>query len=123
MKSIKKFIKYLVMVIVSILFLALLFPTWTPSIKGANSIHTLEQIEINGSDHEIMIRGHKKDNPVIIFVHGGPGCSEIPYAKKYQDLLETEFTVVHYDQRASGKSYHFLRITLVFQLTCLWRIY
>lgn len=107
MKSIKKFIKYLVMVIVSILFLALLFPTWTPSIKGANSIHTLEQIEINGSDHEIMIRGHKKDNPVIIFVHGGPGCSEIPYAKKYQDLLETEFTVVHYDQRASGKSYHF----------------
>lgn len=54
-----------------------------------------------------MIRGHDKNNPVIIFVHGGPGSSEIPYAKKYQDLLEKNFTVVNYDQRASGKSYHF----------------
>lgn len=54
-----------------------------------------------------MIRGKDRDNPVIIFVHGGPGCSEIPYATKYQDLLEANFTVVNYDQRASGKSYHF----------------
>ncbi|WP_155593111.1 alpha/beta hydrolase [Lysinibacillus cavernae] len=107
MKSIKKFIKYLVMFLTLFLLMALLFPTWTSSLKKTNSISTLEQVEINGSDHEIMIRGHNKDNPVIIFVHGGPGCSEIPYAKKYQDLLETEFTVVNYDQRASGKSYHF----------------
>lgn len=82
-------------------------PTWTSHIKGDNSISALEQVEINGSNHEIMIRGTDKDNPVIIFVHGGPGCSEIPYAEKYQDLLETKFTVVNYDQRASGKSYHF----------------
>lgn len=54
-----------------------------------------------------MIRGKDKDNPVIIFVHGGPGCSEIPYADRYQDLLENNFTVINYDQRASGKSYHF----------------
>lgn len=67
----------------------------------------MDQVEINGSSHEIMIRGNDKDNPVIIFVHGGPGSSEIPYADKYQDLLETNFTVVNYDQRASGKSYHF----------------
>ena len=107
MKAIKKFVKYLVIIMGSLLLLALLFPTWTSSIKGTNSISTLEQVAINDSDHEIMIRGQNKDNPVIIFVHGGPGCSEIPYAKKYQDLLETEFTVVHYDQRASGKSYHF----------------
>lgn len=54
-----------------------------------------------------MIRGKDKNNPVIIFVHGGPGTSEIPYAQKYQNLLEEKFTVVNYDQRASGKSYHF----------------
>ncbi|AUS88902.1 alpha/beta hydrolase [Lysinibacillus sp. YS11] len=107
MKRIKKFIKYLVLIMTSLLLLALVFPTWTSSIEDMNSISTLEQVEINGSDHEIMIRGHNKNNPVIIFVHGGPGRSEIPYAKKYQDLLETEFTVVNYDQRASGKSYHF----------------
>jgi pimeloyl-ACP methyl ester carboxylesterase len=54
-----------------------------------------------------MIRGKDKDNTVILFVHGGPGTSEIPYADKYQDLLESKFTVVNYDQRTSGKSFHF----------------
>ena len=86
---------------------ALVFPTWTSQINRENSISTLEQVEINGSGHEIMIRGKDKNNPVIIFVHGGPGTSEIPYAQKYQKLLEEKFTVVNYDQRGSGKSYHF----------------
>ena len=107
MKTIKKLIKYIGAIIIIGLIIALFCPTWTSQIKGDNSISALEQVEINGSNHEIMIRGTDKDNPVIIFVHGGPGCSEIPYAEKYQDLLETKFTVVNYDQRGSGKSYHF----------------
>lgn len=85
----------------------MIFPTWTPDIDGKNSISVLKQAEINGTGHELMIRGRDISNPVVIFVHGGPGVSEIPYAVKYQDLLEKSFTIVHYDQRASGKSYHF----------------
>ena len=107
MKSIKKSIKYIGTIIIILLIVALLSPTWTQDIKGDDSISVLEQVEINGSNHEIMIRGNNKDNPVIIVVHGGPGTPEIPYVDQYQDLLETNFTVVHYDQRASGKSYHF----------------
>ncbi|MGG0186080.1 alpha/beta hydrolase [Bacillus rhizoplanae] len=107
MKNIKKSIKFIGVIIIILLIIALFSPTWTSHIKGDNSISALEQVEINGSSHEIMIRGKDKDNPVIIFVHGGPGCPEIPYADKYQDLLENNFTVVNYDQRASGKSYHF----------------
>jgi len=107
MKKIMKFIKYTVIITIVLLITTLLFPTWTSHIKGNNSVSTLEQVKINGSNHEVMIRGKDKANPVIIFVHGGPGCSEIPYASKYQNLLENNFTVVNYDQRASGKSYHF----------------
>lgn len=107
MKKMKKIIKYFGAIILIVLIIALFSPTWTSSIKGENSISALEQVEINGTNHEMMIRGTDKENPVIIFVHGGPGCSEIPYAEQYQDLLETNFTVVNYDQRASGKSYHF----------------
>ncbi|MFJ5718272.1 alpha/beta fold hydrolase [Neobacillus sp. NPDC093127] len=105
-KKKKRFIQGSVF-IVGLFVIALVFPTWTPSIKGGNSISTLEQIEINGTDLEVMIRGHNRSNPIILFVHGGPGCSEIPYVRKYQDLLEENFTIVHYDQRGSGKSYHF----------------
>lgn len=105
MVEIKKFkiLCFLLLIVMIILF----FPTWTPSIKNDNSISVLEQVEINGSNHEIMIRGNNRNNPIIIFVHGGPASSEIPYVRKYQDLLEKDFTVVHYDQRGSGKSYHF----------------
>lgn len=102
-----KYISYIAIVIVALLAIALFFPTWTSNIKGDNSISTLEQVEINGTDHEIMIRGSDKNNPIIIVVHGGPGSPETPYAVKYQNLLESNFTVVNYDQRASGKSYHF----------------
>ncbi len=102
MKNIKKLIKifkYTGVIVIILLIIALFSPTWTPHIKGNNSISVLEQVKINGSSHEIMIRGKDRDNPVIIFVHGGPGCPEIPYADKYQDLLENNFTVVNYDQR------------------------
>ncbi|BFH71802.1 hypothetical protein J27TS7_52350 [Paenibacillus dendritiformis] len=64
---------------ISILALALLiaagliFPTWTPCIDGKNSISTLEQVEINGAGHEVMIRGTDRRNPIVIFVHGGQG--------------------------------------------------
>lgn len=90
-----------------ILAIELFVPTWTPKIKGDNSISELRKVEINGANIEMMIRGKDRDNPVVIFVHGGPCCSEIPYARKYQSALEENFTVVHYDQRGSGKSYEF----------------
>ena len=96
------------MIFILFVTIGLFLPTWTPSIKGyENSISILKQIEINGSNHEVMIRGNDKTNPVVIFVHGGPGCPEIPYVRKYQDLLEQDFTIIQYDQRGAGKSYHF----------------
>lgn len=82
-------------------------PTFTPEIEESNGISELRKVKINDDKLEIMIRGNDKDNPVIIFVHGGPCCSEIPYVRKYQDDLEKDFTIVHYDQRGSGKSYVF----------------
>lgn len=106
-RGIIKIFKYS-LIITSLIFLIwMFFPTWTPHIKGEHSISTMEQIEINGTKHEIMIRGVNSSNPILIFVHGGPACSEIPYVRKYQKELEKQFTVVHYDQRGSGKSYHF----------------
>lgn len=105
-KSIK-IAKICLVMITLLIIIGLFIPTWTPRIAGEYSISYLDQIEMNGTNHEVMIRGEDQRNPVIIFVHGGPGCSEIPYVRKYQDLLEKNFTIVHYDQRGSGKSYHF----------------
>jgi len=82
-------------------------PTWTPSIKGERSLSELRKIAVNGAELAVMIRGHDRNNPAVLFVHGGPCCSEIPYVRKYQKQLEQNFTIIHYDQRGSGKSYDF----------------
>ncbi len=106
-RQITKLWKISITLLVLLLVAGMIFPTWTPSIKGEQSISLLEQVQINGTGHEVMIRGKDRRNPIIIFVHGGPGCSEIPYVRQYQQLLEEHFTIIHYDQRGSGKSYHF----------------
>lgn len=106
-KKVLNVLRCIVIILLLALITGLAIPTWTPDIEGENSISELRKVKINGTDIEIMIRGRDKNNPVVIFVHGGPCCSEIPYVRKYQGELENDFTIVHYDQRGSGKSYVF----------------
>lgn len=106
-KLIIKIIKWSAIILVILFVIGLFFPTWTPKILRENSISELKKVKINNVKLELMIRGNNRDNPVIVFVHGGPCCSEIPYVRKYQNTLEQEFTIVHYDQRGSGKSFEF----------------
>ncbi len=62
-------------------------------------------IDINGTKQWINIYGENAENPVLLYLHGGPGSatSEIDYAftRKWADV----YTVVTWDQRNCGKSY------------------
>lgn len=44
-------------------------------------------------------------NPILLFIHGGPGVSFIPLAGAFQDPWEKHFTVVQWEQRRAGKTY------------------
>lgn len=68
-------------------------------------ISMLQQLLINDSEQAIMINGDDRDNPLLLFLHGGPGTPQIGYARKYQNKLEKHFTVVNWDQRGAGLSY------------------
>ena len=107
MKKLLKILKTICIILLLFIAIRLFSPTWTPYIKGENSISELKKVDVNGANLEVMIRGSNRNNPVLIFVHGGPCCSEVPYVRKYQENLEKDFTIVHYDQRGSGKSYKF----------------
>lgn len=74
------------------------------AIPTPNGIESLEQIELNDSKQWLLIRGHDQANPVLLFLHGGPGSTELPAARYFGLELEKHVTVVHWDQRASGKS-------------------
>ncbi len=69
------------------------------------SIAELTTVDINGHDLHLMIRGHSVDNPVLLFLAGGPGGSELGAMRRHLPELEEHVTVVTWDQRGSGKSY------------------
>lgn len=73
--------------------------------KTNKRISMLQQLLINDSEQTIMINGDDRDNPLLLFLHGGPGTPQIGYARKYQKKLEEHFTVVNWDQRGAGLSY------------------
>src|SRR3546814_6785772 len=60
---------------------------------------------IGGIDQWINVRGQDRDNPVILFIHGGPASPLMPTTWEFQRPLEEYFTVVNYDQRGAGKTF------------------
>jgi pimeloyl-ACP methyl ester carboxylesterase len=71
----------------------------------AGSVAELTTVEVNGNDLALLIRGHSIENPVLLFLAGGPGGSEMGAMRNHLPALEEHFTVVTFDQRGSGKSY------------------
>ena len=69
------------------------------------SVAELTTVEANGHDLALMIRGHDTDNPVLLFLAGGPGGSEMGSMRNHLPGLEEHFTVATWDQRGAGKSY------------------
>jgi pimeloyl-ACP methyl ester carboxylesterase len=60
---------------------------------------------IGGVEQWVNVRGQDRANPIILFVHGGPASPLIPRLWQFQRPIEEYFTVVNYDQRASGKTF------------------
>ena len=60
---------------------------------------------IGGIDQWINVRGEHRDNPLILFVHGGPSSPSMPSHWQWQRPLEEFFTIAHYDQRGAGKTH------------------
>ncbi|KFN49269.1 alpha/beta fold hydrolase [Arenimonas composti] len=70
-----------------------------------NGVQETYATPIGGVEHWIDIRGEDRDNPVILFVHGGPASPAMPSHWQFQRGWEEFFTVVHYDQRGAGKTH------------------
>src|SRR5215475_3953801 len=70
-----------------------------------NGVERLEKVRIGGIDQWVSIRSTDRRNPVLLYIHGGPGYVSIPMSWWFSRGLEEYFTVVQWDQRAAGKSY------------------
>lgn len=78
-------------------------------VTSGEGIESLRSVTIGGVKQWLHIRGRNKDNPLLLFVHGGPGWTHIGWYDAIQRPWEDYFTVVQWDQRQAGKSYQPLK--------------
>lgn len=76
----------------------------TYALTGGNRIDESFYTRIGGIDQWITIRGQDRANPVLLFIHGGPGDVTNPWSQSYFFSWTTHFTVVQWDQRGAGRT-------------------
>ena len=108
----KKVINFIKWIVLSFCFFLVAFFLVRAIGMGINNqtpdggINESMYIDVNGTKQWINIYGEDIDNPVMLYLHGGPGSttSDIDYAftRKWADV----YTVVTWDQRNCGKSFN-----------------
>jgi pimeloyl-ACP methyl ester carboxylesterase len=75
------------------------------AINTPNGIDEAKYIEVGGIQQWVTIRGEDRNNPVLLFLHGGPGDATNPWGYAGFRLWLKHFTVVQWDQRGAGRTF------------------
>ena len=75
------------------------------AVKSPPGIQFERYIPIGGTQQWISVRGEDVANPVLLFVHGGPGNAMSGLTYHRLRPFEAHFTVVQWDQRGAGKTF------------------
>jgi proline iminopeptidase len=96
---------------VIVLAIVVAMPASTPPVTGADgepipgSVAELTTVELGGTEQAISIRGADPDDPVLLYLSGGPGQSDLAYSRVLFAPLVADFVVAGWDQRGTGRSY------------------
>jgi pimeloyl-ACP methyl ester carboxylesterase len=73
-----------------------------PNVK----IDSLYDLNINGCQQKILVQSNNTNNPVLLYLHGGPGSSFMLYSHIIAEKLKDNFIFVNWDNRGAALSYH-----------------
>lgn len=62
-------------------------------------------VTLGNQEQYILMRGMDKDNPVIIYLHGGPSSPDTYVTYGFSDYLIDDYTIIAWDQRGCGRTY------------------
>lgn len=75
-------------------------------ITSENGVDEGIYVTLGGQEQYLLIRGENTDNPVIIWLHGGPAGSDGYANYTFQKYLVDDYTIVNWDQRGCGRTYY-----------------
>lgn len=61
-------------------------------------------IKIGGINQWVNVKGRNINNPLLLWLHGGPGGSVMNNADRFTEKLQDSFVVIQWDQRETGKT-------------------
>lgn len=71
-----------------------------------HSVDERRYVLLNGQEQYIHIQGKNVRNPIIVYLHGGPGGPDTVIMHEWSKYLTDEYTVVGWDQRGCGNTYY-----------------
>jgi pimeloyl-ACP methyl ester carboxylesterase len=74
------------------------------AVTSAKGIDEAKFVPIGGIEQWVTIRGQDHENPVLLFLHGGPGDVTNPWTFALFAPWQRQFTVVQWDQRGAGRT-------------------
>lgn len=80
-------------------------PASTAPIPGPDSVAELATVRLGGHDQTVMLRGSSDQAPVLLYLAGGPGGTDLGAMRLFGSLPESDFVVATWDQRGAGTSY------------------
>jgi pimeloyl-ACP methyl ester carboxylesterase len=75
------------------------------AIHTPNGVDEAMFVPIGGISQWITIRGQNRDNPIVLFLHGGPGTPTNLLDFSMAPAWTPNFTLVQWDQRGAGKTF------------------
>lgn len=107
----KRLALYAATLVIAALAIWISLPASTPAVADPSGVPRnggvaeLAAVTIGGVDQWLEIRGASENLPVLLYLSGGPGQSDLALSRALLDELTADFIVVGWDQRGTGKSY------------------
>lgn len=72
--------------------------------QHALKLNSIRRVPLGGFAQRVQLVSRDVNNPILLFLHGGPGLPNRHIVRRFRDLLDS-FTLVCWDQRGTGGSY------------------
>lgn len=74
-------------------------------ISTPNGVDEETYVTLGDQEQYLLIRGQNVDNPVVIWLHGGPAGPDAYSTYVFEQQLTDSYTFVNWDQRGCGRTY------------------